>query len=156
MSRRDYFNDPAAPRPNSIVPAASAVVTDDDGRILLQRRTDSGSWSLPGGAMELGETLRQTVIREVYEETGLTVEPTRLVGVYSDPRFVVAFSDGEVRQQFSLCFACRILSGEIRVSSESTEVRFVSPSDLEGLDIQASIRVRLRHFLKNGTEPVIE
>jgi len=156
MSRRDFFDDPAAPRPNSIVPAASAVVTDESGRILLQRRRDSGSWSIPGGAMEIGETLRQTVVREVREESGLTVEPTRLVGIYSDPRYVAAFSDGEVRQQFSVCFACRVVSGEIAISDESTEVRFVQPADLHELDIQPSIRVRLSDFLENRAEPVIE
>lgn len=106
--------------------------------------------------MELGESLRQTVVREVHEETGLTVEPTRLIGIYSDPRYVAAFSDGEVRQQFSVCFACRVLSGEIAVSDESTEVRFVPPADLHDLDIQPSIRVRLRNFLEHRSEPVIE
>jgi len=106
--------------------------------------------------MELGETLRQTVIREVREESGLSVEPIRLVGIYSDPRYVAAFTDGEVRQQFSACFACRVISGEIAVSDESTEVCFVETADLDALDIQPSIRVRLRDFLENRAEPVID
>jgi ADP-ribose pyrophosphatase YjhB (NUDIX family) len=56
--RRDYYHDPAAPRANSLVPGGSALVVDDYGRVLLQRRTDSGNWALPGGTMDIGETLR--------------------------------------------------------------------------------------------------
>lgn len=70
MGRVDYFHDPAAPAANSLVVGASAVVTDGEGRILLHRRADSGNWALPGGAMELGETLAGCAIREVREETG--------------------------------------------------------------------------------------
>ena len=57
MARTEYYDDPAAPEPNSLVVATSAVVTDDAGRILLQRRADSGNWALPGGAMDLGGVL---------------------------------------------------------------------------------------------------
>ena len=63
MGRVDYFHDPAAPAANSLVVGTSAVVTDGEGRILLHRRADSGNWALPGGAMELGETLAGCVIR---------------------------------------------------------------------------------------------
>jgi len=70
VARREYYNDPQAPAPNSLVVATSAVVTDDTGRILLQRRTDSGNWALPGGGMEITESLADSVIREVKEETG--------------------------------------------------------------------------------------
>jgi ADP-ribose pyrophosphatase YjhB (NUDIX family) len=57
MSRRvDYYNDPDAPRANSLVPGGSALVTDEQGRILMQQRADSGNWSLPDGTMEIGET----------------------------------------------------------------------------------------------------
>jgi 8-oxo-dGTP pyrophosphatase MutT (NUDIX family) len=96
--RREYFDDPTAPRPNSLVPAASGVVVDDQGRILLHRRADTGFWALPGGAMDLGESIAQTIVREVKEETGLDIEPVRLVGIYSDPRHVIAYTDGEIRQ----------------------------------------------------------
>ncbi|MEW9033144.1 MAG: NUDIX domain-containing protein, partial [Planifilum fimeticola] len=117
-------HQPDAPKPNSLVPAVSAVVTDSDGRILLHKRSDNFLWSLPGGAMELGESVEQAVIREVKEETGFDVEVLRCTGIYSDPGHVIAFSDGEVRQQFSICFACRIVGGELSVSSESVQVRF--------------------------------
>ena len=107
MARRDYYDDPSAPRPNSIVPAVTAVVIDDDGRILLIHRTDNDRWALPGGEVELGESVSRAVIREVHEETGIDVEITGLVGIYSDPKHIIAYDDGEVRQQFSLCFRAR-------------------------------------------------
>jgi ADP-ribose pyrophosphatase YjhB (NUDIX family) len=91
-------------------------VTDDQGRILLQRRSDNARWALPGGTMDIGESLRDCVVREVREETGLDVEPDYIVGVYSDPGHVFAYDEGEVRQQFSVCFACRTVSGELRTS----------------------------------------
>ncbi len=84
MARTEYYDDPAAPEPNSLVAAASAVVTDDEGRILLQRRRDNGLWALPGGGMDLGDTLPGCAVREVKEETGLDVEVTGLVGTYTD------------------------------------------------------------------------
>ncbi|WP_318656255.1 NUDIX domain-containing protein [Spongiactinospora rosea] len=80
MTRIDYYNDPDAPEPNSVVPGGSAVVFDDDGRTLLHRRRDSGLWALPGGAMDLGKSISGAVIREVAEETGVLVEVTGLVG----------------------------------------------------------------------------
>ena len=101
-NRIDYYDDPHAPKAKSIVPAASAIVTNDDGNILLQRRTDNGLWGLPGGAMEIGESIGETIVREVKEETGLEVVPKSIVGVYSNPKHVIAYSNGEVRQQFSL------------------------------------------------------
>ena len=74
VSRTEYFDDPNAPAPNVIVAAASAVVVSADHKILLQKRIDNDLWSLPGGAMELGESIVQTTIREVKEESGLHAE----------------------------------------------------------------------------------
>ena len=105
--------------------------------------------------MELGESIAQTVVREVQEESGLYVELVRLVGIYTDPRHVIAYSNGEVRQQFSICFACRVIGGELRRGDESTEVSFFAPDELEDLTIQPSIRLRLQHYLENRTQPAI-
>jgi len=85
MGRTDYYDDPEAPASISLVVAASAVVTDGAGRVLLLRRSDSGNWALPGGTLELGESIVECAVREVREETGLEVEITGLVGVYTDP-----------------------------------------------------------------------
>ena len=147
MARRDYYDDPAAPAPNSIVPAVTAVVTDDAGRVLLIRRTDNDRWALPGGGTELGETVAQTVVREVREETGIDVEVLGLVGIYSDPRHVIAYDDGEVRQQFCICFRARPIGGTLSSSSESSEVLWVTPGELDGLNIHPSMRLRIDHGL---------
>jgi ADP-ribose pyrophosphatase YjhB (NUDIX family) len=155
MGRVDYYHDANAPKANSLVPGASAIVTDDQGRILLQRRSDNARWALPGGVMDIGESIGQTVVREVREETGFEVEPEDIVGVYSDPGHVFAYDDGEVRQQFSVCFVCRIVGGELQVSQESSEVAFFSPEVIEGLEMHESIRLRIHHYLERRPRPVI-
>ena len=107
MSRTDYLNDSNAPPANSLVPSVTAIVTDDAGRILMVHRTDNDLWSVPGGAMDIGESISEAVVREVKEETGVDVEVTGLVGIYTNPKHVMAYDDGEVRQQFSVCFTTR-------------------------------------------------
>jgi ADP-ribose pyrophosphatase YjhB (NUDIX family) len=154
MGRVDYYDDPQAPLANSLVPAASAIVTDSDGRILLHRRRDNAMWALPGGAMELGESLGDCVVREVREETGLQVQPVSMVGVYSDPKHVFAYDDGEVRQEFSVCFECRIVSGVLAASEESFEVKFFESDVIKQLPMLDSIRLRITDFL-SGATPVI-
>jgi ADP-ribose pyrophosphatase YjhB (NUDIX family) len=153
MARIEYFDDPSAPRPNSLVVATSAVVVDDSGRILMQRRADSGNWALPGGAMDLDESLVDSVVREVKEETGLDVEVTGLVGTYTDPRHIIAYTDGEVRRQFNVCYTARITGGTLRGSSESIDVRFIAPGDLDGLLIHRTQRLRLAHYLAHQSAP---
>ena len=155
MRRIEHFNDPAAPPANSLVPAASAIVADQTGRILLIRRSDNALWSIPGGAMEVGERIADTVAREVREETGLEVEPEAIVGIYSDPQHVVEYADGEVRQQFSICFACRLVGGQLATSEESTEVGFFTPAEIEAMPMHESIRLRIRHYLERRAQPVI-
>lgn len=147
MDRIDYFHDLDAPTPNSLIPAASAVVIDDQDRVLLGHRTDSPRWTIPGGAMEPGETIGDCAVRETREETGIIIEIDRLVGVYSDPAHIAAYSDGEVRQQFSVCFAGRPVGGELATSSETREVAWVAPGELDRLEIHPSIRLRIDHAL---------
>jgi ADP-ribose pyrophosphatase YjhB (NUDIX family) len=155
MARTDYLNDPNAPEANSIVPAVSVVVPDDRGRILLIRRVDNNYWSIPGGGMEPGESIRQAATREVREETGINCEVTGLVGIYSNPQHVAAYDDGEVRQEFSICLTAQVLSGSPRTSSESSEVRFVPVADIARFDIHPSIRMRISHYLEDRAIPYI-
>ena len=156
MTRIDYYHDPAAPPATRMVPAVTAVVRNSVGDILLQKRVDNELWALPGGVIDIGETASQAVVREVKEETGLDVEITRLVGVYSDPRHVIEYSDGEVRQQFSICFETTPRAGILASSSESTEVRFVALNELESLPIHPSMRLRITHAIEARTAPYIE
>jgi 8-oxo-dGTP pyrophosphatase MutT (NUDIX family) len=153
MARRDHYHAPDAPRANSIVVAVTAFIQDSAGRLLMIRRTDNDLYAVPGGAQEVGETIAQTVVREVREETGITVDVTGLIGVYSDPAHVIEFSDGEVRQEFSLCFRARPIKGEPRTSSESKEVLWVEPAKLAHLNIHPSIRLRIKHGFERRAEP---
>ncbi|AUY51932.1 NUDIX domain-containing protein [Streptomyces sp. CB01881] len=147
MTRVDYFHDSAAPPANSVVPSVTAVVTDDAGRLLLIHKTDNNLWALPGGGHDIGESIADTVVREVREETGIDVEVGAVVGLYTDPGHVMAYDAGEVRQQFSICFKARPVGGTLRTSEESKEVRWVPPADLDALDIHPSMRLRIAHGL---------
>lgn len=155
MARIDYFNEPNAPKANSVVPSVTAVVTDDQGRILMVHKTDNNLWALPGGGMDLGESIADAAVRETKEETGVDIEVTGLVGVYTNPRHVLAYDDGEVRQQFSLCFTTRNLGGQVRTSSETSEVQYVAVADLDGLNIHPSMRLRIDHYLEGRSAPYI-
>ncbi|WP_327656984.1 NUDIX domain-containing protein [Streptomyces sp. NBC_00483] len=155
MARTEYYDDPDAPKPNSMVVAASAVVLDEQGRVLLQRRADSGLWALPGGGMELGESLPGCAVREVKEETGLDVEITGLVGTYTDPRHIIAYTDGEVRRQFNICFTAQIVGGSLAISDESTELRFVAVGSIPSLDMHHTQRLRLEHYAARRSGPYL-
>ncbi|CQA09879.1 Putative MutT/NUDIX-like protein [Mycobacteroides abscessus] len=94
-------------------------------------------------------------MREVKEETGLDVEITGLVGVYTNPRHVVAFTDGEVRQQFSLLFTTRVLGGELAIDHESTDIAWTDPDDIADLDMHPSMRLRIEHYLQHRDSPYL-
>ena|SRR5579884_2146112 len=155
MTRIDHYLDPDAPRPNRLIPAASAVVDDGRGRILLARRRDNSLWTIPGGAMDPGEFIAETARREVKEETGLDVEVVSLVGVYSDPGHVIEYTDGEVRQEFSVCFACRLVGGELDAGDEMHDAAFFAADEIERIDVHPSIRLRIQHFFGRQQQPYI-
>lgn len=154
-NRSDYYRDPNAPAANSLVPGGSALIVDAHGAILMQRRSDSGNWSLPGGTMEIGETLEQCVVRETKEETGLDIEITGLLGIYTDPEHVIGYADGEVRQEFNITYYGRVIGGEVAVSAESTAVRYLQLSELDTHPIHDTVRLRLRHHAERRAHPYL-
>lgn len=95
------------------------------------------------GAVEQRPEERQRVIN-----LGLT-------GIYSDPAHVIAWDDGEIRQEFSLCFAARPISGSLRPGAESRQARWVRPGEVGALDIHASMRLRIEHGLAEQDAPYI-
>ncbi|MBQ1054494.1 NUDIX domain-containing protein [Micromonospora sp. C32] len=155
MARTEHFNDPNAPKPNSIVVAVTVFVQDELGRVLLIQRTDNGLWALPGGGQDFGEYIAETAVRETREEAGVEIEVTSVVGIYTNPNHVVEYSDGEVRQQFSICFRGRYVSGRPRPSDESSAVRWVAREELDDLSIHPSMRLRIDHGFENREQPYI-
>ena len=126
-----------------IRPGVSAIILTGEG-VLLQRRSDNGLWGLPGGGVEPGESVSEAVVREVREETGLEVRPTRLVGVYSSPtnHQIVTYPDGNVIHYVSTSFECRIVSGTLACGTESLELGWYDPERLpEGLVPMHRIRI---------------
>ncbi|SED55382.1 ADP-ribose pyrophosphatase YjhB, NUDIX family [Amycolatopsis tolypomycina] len=152
MTRVDYYNDPNAPKANSIAVAVSAFIQDDEGRILMIRRTDNDLYSIPGGQLELGETLAEAAVREVREETGIECQVTGVIGLYSDPKHVIAYDDGEVRQEFSICFRAEPRGGSLQVSDESKEVHWLPPKELTNLKIHSAIILRITHALQGRAQ----
>jgi ADP-ribose pyrophosphatase YjhB (NUDIX family) len=157
MGRRiDYIDDPNAPEANSLVPSVNVGVVNERGEVLLIRRTDNENWAMPGGAMDIGETIAEAGVRETREETGIECEIVGLVGVYTNPRHVMLYtSNDEVRQECSLVFAARAVGGEPQTSSESREVRWVAPEAIDRYEMHPTMRQRVRHLLEQRDEPFI-
>jgi 8-oxo-dGTP pyrophosphatase MutT (NUDIX family) len=146
--RIDYYDDPDAPAANSLVPSVNVVVVNDAGQLLLIKRSDNDNWALPGGAIDLGESMTEAGVRETKEETGIDCEVVGLVGIYTDPRHVILYtSNGEVRQEFSIVLTAKPIGGEPTPSDESTFVRWVDLDDVETYPMDRSMSMRVRHYL---------
>jgi 8-oxo-dGTP pyrophosphatase MutT (NUDIX family) len=154
--RIEHWHNPQAPQPNSLVPASNLLVVNEAGRILLQRRRDTDQWALPGGKQDLGETPSQCAIRECEEETGILARVTGILGIYSDPAHLVEYtSNGEVRQEFEITLIGAPVSGTPTANDEASDVRWVSPGDLDNFDIHATMRRQLDDYL-NNRYPVVD
>jgi ADP-ribose pyrophosphatase YjhB (NUDIX family) len=152
--RIDYYDDPNAPQANSLVPSVNVVVTNDAGEILLIRRSDNDNWALPGGGIEIGESLTQAAIREVKEETGIDCQITGLVGIYTDPKHIILYtSNNEARQEFSIVLTATAVSGELTISDESQEVVWASVSHVKKYPMDRSMDLRLRHYTSARNRP---
>ena len=123
--RRKVGHDPL------LLPAVTAVVIQSN-RVLLMQSKDNGQWYLPGGSTDPGEQPADAIVREVEEETGVIVEPTRIVGVYADPQS--RYANGDTVWYVSTIFACNVVGGAARANDdEAMDVRFFSPESLPAM-----------------------
>jgi 8-oxo-dGTP diphosphatase len=146
------FYEPEAPKPNSIRPATAVALFNSGGELLLLHRKDNDKWTMPGGTLDFGESLTHCAIREVLEETGLQIRITGLIGTYTDPHILIAYSDGEVRQEFTFVYAAEIESGELKIDDESKEARWVPLSSAVELPLAESQRRRLKDVIEYQKE----
>jgi ADP-ribose pyrophosphatase YjhB (NUDIX family) len=133
------------------------VVVNDAGDILMIRRTDNGNWAVPGGAIDVGESVGEAALRETREESGIDCAITGIVGIYSDPKHVVLYtSNGKARQEFSIVLTAKPLGGQPTPSSESSEVRWVPASEIPENTMDRSLRIRINDYLAHSDSPVVK
>ncbi|MBV9087329.1 MAG: NUDIX hydrolase [Acidobacteriaceae bacterium] len=142
--KRDYPDRP-------IVGVGAVIV--EDGRALVVRRGSEplkGEWSIPGGVLELGETLREGAAREALEETGLVVEAGEVLEVVDR---IMRDPDGKTQYHFVLVdFLCRRTSGEACAGGDAVEVRWAAEEELDSLKISDAAAAIIRKALKNNTD----
>lgn len=137
-------------------PGVAALIHDDMGRVLLQRRSDDGTWSLPAGAVDPGESPAQAVVREVWEETGLRVVPEKLAGVFSGAGFLHLYPNGDRIDVFSVVFLCHVIGGTLGGrDGESLELRYVAPAELPDSRLLKRYPSALFSFTR-GDEPLFD
>jgi 8-oxo-dGTP pyrophosphatase MutT (NUDIX family) len=113
-----------------LAPSVVAVVRDARGRVLLQQRTKSGKWNLPGGSIDPGEAPADAVVREVREETGLDVAPERVAGVFGGRAHRMRYDSGNEVEYTVVAFDCRVVGGALAGEPDETEaVAFVGPEE---------------------------
>ena len=121
--------------PETPLVGVGAIIIEDNSVVLVKRGHAplQGKWSIPGGVLEIGETLRKAVVREVLEETGLAVEPGELLGVFER---VIADDQGKMRYHYVLIdFLCQRVAGELAAGDDADEVRWFRREELRGLEL---------------------
>lgn len=127
------------------VSVAGVVLDQPSGDVLLVRRRDNGAWQIPGGLLEPEEDPQVGLVREIEEETGLVISPTRLAGIYKNIRL----------HSLALVFACRTVGGEVAASTDETiDVGWYPRSQAVAM-CDHMFGVRIIDALNGGTEPVI-
>jgi 8-oxo-dGTP diphosphatase len=121
--------------PETPLVGVGAIIIEDSSVVLVKRGHAplQGKWSIPGGVLEIGETLRKAVVREALEETGLAVEPGELLGVFER---VIPDEQGKMRYHYVLIdFLCRRVAGELAAGDDADEVRWFRREELRGLEL---------------------
>jgi 8-oxo-dGTP pyrophosphatase MutT (NUDIX family) len=127
-----------------LVPSVTAIIYDRENRILLARHAENGIWVAPGGSIDPDESPADGAAREAWEETGLLVEPLRLLGAYGGPEFRVNYANGDQVAYVMTVFECTVLEGELRPDGRETlELRYFAEAELAGLRLPSWARVVL-------------
>ena len=138
-----------------IMVVAGVFVFDKENRLLLQQRTDVRSWGLPGGFMELGETVQEAARREVLEEAGLLLRKLDLFGIYSGPDYDKTFPNGDQVSMVQLLFTCKEFEGElVTCNSESLYNAFFPLDQLPGNLFSDHLRF-IQDLLSSKEQPII-
>jgi 8-oxo-dGTP pyrophosphatase MutT (NUDIX family) len=144
---RFFYRDPAAPRPTFYTLGVTALI-ERDGKLLLERRRDTGQWNPPGGKVELDESLEQALRKEVLEETDLKIASFSLFGTFSDPSRIGHFANGAVIRFVVLVYTVQIDDfSTLCCSDESLELGWFSRDELANLDVVATGRDVLEAYL---------
>jgi 8-oxo-dGTP pyrophosphatase MutT (NUDIX family) len=154
---RFFYRDPSAPQPTEPRALGVGALIERHGRLLLERRVDSGLWSLVAGRVEEDESLAGALVREVREETGLTVARYELFGTFTDPTRIIRYPDGNVLRLASFVYLVEVESFDgLRASDESEELRFFAHDELGGLDVPATQRPVFERYLAGAPPPHLE
>ncbi len=160
MARIDeYFHDRHPPPVQGLVVVVYAITRDSRGRVLLVRRADDGNWELPGGRVEVGETVAAALRREVMEESGITIAVTGVSGVYSDPGHIVVYAVEGGRQQVALCLHARPVRPDRPPrpdGMEATAAAWFTAAETAALAMHPDVRRRLTHGLTHPTVPHVD
>jgi 8-oxo-dGTP pyrophosphatase MutT (NUDIX family) len=153
-----HFHDPEAPAATLVVPSVFVAVREEQSRLLLVRRSDSGAWELPGGRVDVGESAVEAAVRETAEEAGLQVRITGVVGLFTDPAHVVrAVSGDEIRQQFVVCFhGWTDWRRPQPDGHEIADAAWFDPADVEALVLEPGASRWIQHALAGASEPHLE
>jgi mutator protein MutT len=113
-----------------IMVGAGVIILDEHNRILLTQRSDNNAWSIPGGAMEPGETLEDVARRETQEEVGLRVGEMDFYGVFSGPELYYQYPNGDQVYNVTVVYVTRQVTGKLKIDEESQQARYFPLHDL--------------------------
>ncbi|MCE7985567.1 MAG: NUDIX domain-containing protein [Caldilinea sp. CFX5] len=134
-------------------PAVTMICHDDEGRVLLARHQDYDQWALPGGGIDPGETPADAAVRELWEETGLLVEPVHVQGVYGGPAFYSVYPNGDQIASVDTVFVCRVVGGQMAADQEEiNELRYFTPAELAALSFAPWVQIVLADLAKGQAQ----